>query len=143
MKNILLNQFLFGTRQIELLHFMLEDVPSLLSIRVILLLFLVLGLDIGLSRLSPIFHALCDLVALGAGGVWLGSCIATCSIGLIGSLRSGISISVPGWGLWLLNLLLLLHLSLLRSAWFDRLLALHMDLLLSTTIVRLLHHLIN
>ena len=49
MKNILLDKFLFGTRQIEFLHLVLENVPSLLSVRVILLLLLVLGLDVGFS----------------------------------------------------------------------------------------------
>ena len=61
MQNILFDQFLFCTRQVQLLHLMLKDVPCLLSIAFVFFQFLILGLYVCLSTLSSVFHSFGDL----------------------------------------------------------------------------------
>jgi len=126
MKNILLNQFLFCSWQIQLLHFMLKNIPSLLSIRLIFFKFLILGFNVGFCTFSSVFHAFCYLpcllsicttsccrLLLSSILLWCGICVLT--------IFSGGSSSCLSW----------------CSTWLDRLLARSMNILYLTW-VRLL-----
>lgn len=136
MKNVLLYQFLFRSRQIKFLHFMLQNIPSLFPIRFVFLLLLILRFNIGFGRFSSVFHSLCDLSSLSTSCVL--SCSSTRSCICLPSASSWSCCSflrVPRRSVLLWSLLLLLDLGLLRSTWLKRLLALSVDLLLPTSII--------
>lgn len=55
-EDVLLDQLLFSPRQVQFLHFVLQDVECLFPIRLVFLQFLILTLDVGFSILSSVLH---------------------------------------------------------------------------------------
>ena len=99
MQNVLFYQFLFSSRKIEFLHFMLENVPCLFTIRFIFFKFLIFRFNVCFCRLSSILHTFCYLAC------W---CICTgCTLCSYGSrwLSSTWLLNLIIWCWWLLLLL--------------------------------------
>jgi len=135
MQNVLLYQFLLSSRKIQLLHLMLQNIPSLLSIRLVFLQFLILRFNICLSTFSSILHPFRNLPSI----------LFICFSGILSllistSLLNLLSLIIRVWLLGLLGLLCVLASilsrvkNLLNLPWFI-LLVLVRDLLLRSLIL--------
>ena len=83
MQNVLLYQFLFSPWKIELLHLMLQNIPSLLSIWLVLFQFLILWLNICFRRFSSIFHPFRNLSLILTSSSFSCICISILSSSLL------------------------------------------------------------
>lgn len=94
MQYVLFDELLLRSRQIQLLHLVLKDVPRLLPVALVLLQLLVFRFDVSLGGFGTILHTLRDLSLVRSSG----TCSRCVALSLGCSRRSGclIGLSLTG-----------------------------------------------